>query len=199
MAVSPLHIQSCRPLLTPALRLSQRFLLWVFGAAPGFACMRCASFKPFWHLALASQAPVAIVLEGPRRFRGAVLFRGPRPSSMLGAPFWPSGLTVRRSRPPSAAAELRALVPSYSRFMQAAIYSSASHVSKAFKPFWPPALASQAPPAILLAALRRFRGPAVFPGLRTSSRPGAPFWPSGLTLRSSGRLRRRLPWPLATP
>ena len=70
--------------------------------------MRCASFKPFWHLALASQAPVAIVLEGPRRFRGAVLFRGPRPSSMLGAPFWPSGLTVRRSRPPSAAAELRA-------------------------------------------------------------------------------------------
>ncbi len=44
----------------------------------------------------------------------------------------------------------------------------------------------QAPPAILLAALRRFRGPAVFPGLRTSSRLGVPFWPSGLTLRSSG-------------
>ena len=44
----------------------------------------------------------------------------------------------------------------------------------------------QAPPAILLAALRRFRGPAVFLGLRTSSRLGAPFWPSGLTLRSSG-------------
>ena len=44
----------------------------------------------------------------------------------------------------------------------------------------------QAPPAILLAALRRFRGPALFLGLRTSSRLGAPFWPSGLTLRSSG-------------
>ena len=44
----------------------------------------------------------------------------------------------------------------------------------------------QAPPAILLAALRRFRGPAVLLGLRTSSRLGAPFWPSGLTLRSSG-------------
>ena len=44
----------------------------------------------------------------------------------------------------------------------------------------------QAPPAIILAALRRFRGPAVFLGLRTSSRLGAPFWPSGLTLRSSG-------------
>ena len=45
-------------------------------------------------------------------------------------------LTFRRSRPPTAAAELRSLVPSYSRFMQAAIYSSASHVSKAFQAFW---------------------------------------------------------------
>ena len=44
--------------------------------------------------------------------------------------------------------------------------------------------------------LRRFRGPALFRGLRPSSRQGVPFWPSGLTLRSSGRLRRRLPWPL---
>ena len=70
--------------------------------------------------------------------------------------------------------------------MQAAINPSASHVSKAFKPFWRPALVQQAPPAILLAALRRFRGPAVFLGLRTSSRQGVPFWPSGLTLRSSG-------------
>ena len=43
----------------------------------------------------------------------------------------------------------------------------------------------QAPPAILLAALRRFRGPAVFRGLRPSSSPGAPCWPSGLTRRSS--------------
>ena len=54
------------------------------------------------------------------------------------------------------------------------------------KPFGPPALASQAPPAIILAALRRFRGPALFGGLRPSSSQGAPFWPSGLTLRSSG-------------
>ena len=44
----------------------------------------------------------------------------------------------------------------------------------------------QAPQAIILGALRRFRGPALFRGLRTSSRLGAPFWPSGLTLRSSG-------------
>ena len=66
-----------------------------------------------------------------------------------------------------------------------------------FKRFWRPALASQAQPAIILAVLRRFRGPAVFLGLRPSSSLGAPFWPSGLTLRSSGRLRRRLPWLLA--
>lgn len=54
------------------------------------------------------------------------------------------------------------------------------------KPFWPPALASQAPPAIIFAVLHRFRGPALFGGPRPSSRQGAPFWPSGLTLRSSG-------------
>ena len=165
--------------------------------------MRCASFKPFWHLALASQAPVAIVLEGPRRFRGAVLFRGPRPSSMLGAPFWPSGLTVRRSRPPSAAAELRALVPSPAlcrplfipgfclsqRFLLWGLGRSpgfACWLGVSFKPFGSLALASQAPAAIILAALRRLRGAALFPGQRPSSSPGAPFWPSGLTLQSSG-------------
>ena len=43
----------------------------------------------------------------------------------------------------------------------------------------------QAPPAIILAALRRSRGPALFRGLRPGPSPGAPFWPSGLTRRSS--------------
>ena len=52
-------------------------------------------------------------------------------------------------------------------------------------PFWPPALAQQAPPAIILAALRRFRGAALFRGPRPSSSQGVPFWPSGLTRRSS--------------
>ena len=68
-----------------------------FGAAPGFACIRFASFKPFWPPALAQQAPPAIILAALRRFRGAALFHGPRPSSGLGAPFWPSGLTLRSS------------------------------------------------------------------------------------------------------
>ena len=58
-------------------------------------------------------------------------------------------------------------------------------VRRDFKPFWPPALVRQAPPAIILAALRRFGGPALLRGLRPSPSPGAPSWPSGLTLRSS--------------
>lgn len=121
-------------------------------------------------------------------------------------------LTIRRSRPPSASAEIRALVPSYSALCRPAFIPALRQSQRfllwsfgaapgfaclhcaSFKPFGPPALVQQALPAIFLAALRRFRGPALFPGPRTSSRLGAPFWPSGLTLRSSGRLRRRLPW-----
>ncbi len=48
--------------------------------------------------------------------------------------------------------------------------SALGPVPKAFQTFWPPALVQQAPPAILLAALRRFRGPALFRGPRPSSR-----------------------------
>ena len=105
----PSYSALCRPAFIPAFRLSQRFLLWGFGAAPGFACILCAGFKSFWPPALVQQALPAIIFAALRRFLGAVLFLGPRPSSRLGAPFWPSGLTVRRSRPPTAAAELRAL------------------------------------------------------------------------------------------
>ena len=83
------------------------------------------------------------------------------------------------------AAYFRALVPSPVSCAQPPV-PALRPVPKAYLPFGPPALVQQAPPAILLAALRRFRGPAVFLGLRTSSRLGAPFWPSGLTLRSSG-------------
>ena len=100
-------------------------------------------------------------------------------------PILSPGLTLRSSRPPTAAAELRALVPSPVSCAQPPV-PALRPVPKAFKPFGPPALVQQAPPAILLAALRRFRGPAVFRGPRPSSRLGAPFWPSGLTLRSSG-------------
>ena len=83
------------------------------------------------------------------------------------------------------AAYFRSLVPSPVSCAQPPV-PALRPVPKAFKPFGPPALVQQAPPAILLAALRRFRGPAVFRGPRPSSSQGAPFWPSGLTLRSSG-------------
>ncbi len=130
------------------------------------------------------QAPPAIFLAAVRRFRGPALFRGLRPSSRQGVAFWPSGLTVRRSRPPTAAAELRALVPSPVSCAHPPV-PALGPVPKASKPFWPPALVQQAPPAIILAVLRRFRGPALFRGPRPSSRQGVPSWPSGLTVRRS--------------
>ena len=94
------------------------------------------------------------------------------------------GLTGRSSGQLPAAAYLSSLVPSPALCAQPLI-SALGPVPKAFKPFWPPALVQQAPAAIILAALRRFRGPALFRGLRPCPSPGAPFWPSGLTRRSS--------------
>ena len=69
--------------------------------------------------------------------------------------------------------------------MQAAFIPALRISQRLSKPFWPPALASQAPPAIILAVLRRFRGSALLRGLCPSSSQGAPCWPSGLTRRSS--------------
>ena len=54
-----------------------------------------------------------------------------------------------------------------------------------FKPFWPPALVQQAPPAIIFQAVRRPRGAVLFRGLRSSSIWGFPFWLLGLTVQSS--------------
>ncbi len=93
----PSYSALCRPAFIPVLRASQRFLLGGSCAAPGFACIRLVSFKPFWPPALMQQALVVILLAALRRFRGAALFRGLRPSSSPGAPFWPSGLTRRSS------------------------------------------------------------------------------------------------------
>ncbi len=91
----PSYSALCRPAFIPALRLSQRFLLWVFGTVLGFACIRCAGSKPFWPLALVQQALPAIIFQALRRLRGAVLFRGLCPSSIQ----WFLGLTVQSSRP----------------------------------------------------------------------------------------------------
>ena len=70
-----------------------------FCRVPGFAFGQCASFKPFWPLAIAQQAPLTIIFQALRRLRGAVLFRGLRSSSSRGFPFWRLGLTGQSSRP----------------------------------------------------------------------------------------------------
>ena len=170
----------------------------------GFACGQFACFKLFWPLALAQRALAAIIFHALRRLGGVVLFRSSRPSPSWGFPFWPSGLTVRRSRPPTAAAELRALVqhrnPLYSRScffnrhsVSQALFSAWFAVSPGFafgrfacfKPFWPLAFAQQALPAIIFHALRRLGGVVLFRGSRPSPSWGFPFWPSGLTIRRS--------------
>ena len=56
-------------------------------------------FKPFWPLALVQQAPPAIIFQAVRRLRGALLFRGLRPSSIQQFLFWLLWLTVQSSRP----------------------------------------------------------------------------------------------------
>ena len=81
---------------SPAFTFSSVYSLG-FCRVPGFALGCCASFRLFWPLALVQQALPAILLAALRRFRGTALFPGPRPSSRLGAPFWPSGLTLRSS------------------------------------------------------------------------------------------------------
>ena len=70
-----------------------------FCRVPGFAFGQCAIFKSFLPLALVQQAPPAIIFQALRRLRGALLFRGLRPSSSWGFPFWLLGLTVQSSRP----------------------------------------------------------------------------------------------------
>ena len=76
------------------------------------------------------QAPPAIIIAVLRRFRGPALFRGPRPSSRQGVPFWPSGLTLRSSGPAFCGPLTLAVSPVIFRFMQVAIYSRVSPFSK---------------------------------------------------------------------
>ena len=93
---------------SPAFTFSSGYLLGFLPCA-GLRLGALRHFKSFWPLALAPLAPPAIIFQAVRRLGGALFFRGLRPSSIWGFPFWRLGLTVRRSRPPTAAAELRAL------------------------------------------------------------------------------------------
>ena len=81
------------------------------------------------------QAPPAILLAALRRFRGPALFRGLRPCPSPGASFWPSGLTLRSSRP-AYGGRLTLAVSPITRFMRAATCSSAPPCSKGFEAFW---------------------------------------------------------------
>ena len=141
--------------------------------------MRCASLQPFWPPALASQALPAIFIAALRRFRGAALFRGPRPSSSQGVPFWPSGLTRRSSRPAYGGRLTLAVSPLIFLFMQAYIHSSASPLSKVSPlGFWRFA-------GLRLRSLGRFQA----------------FWASGACVASAASYHScsaaPLPWPSA--
>ncbi len=150
------------------------------------------------------QAPPAIFLAALRRFRGPALLRGLCPSSSQGAPFWPSGLTLRSSGLAFCQPLTLAVSPLIFLFMQAYIHSSASPLSKVsplgfwrfaglrlrslgrFQAFWASGACVASATSYHSCSAAPLPWPSGFPGLRTSSRPGAPFWPSGLTLRSSG-------------
>jgi hypothetical protein len=58
---------------SPAFTFSSVYPLG-FCRVPGFALGCCASFKPFWPLALVQQALPAIIFQALRRLRGAACF-----------------------------------------------------------------------------------------------------------------------------
>ena len=88
----------------------------MFGVRSGFACVGCASFKPFWPLDLVQQALAAIVFV----VRGLCgHFR-----------FCALGLTRRSSRPAYCGRLILFVSPLIFLFMQAYIHSSASPLSK---------------------------------------------------------------------
>ena len=133
-----------------------------FGAAPVFSFF-ANSAPPRWHNVFSQFAPVV---------NSAVYVFA------SGSNFAVKPTCLRQ------AAYFRSLVPSPALCAQPPV-PALRPVPKAYLPFGPPALVQQAPPAIIIAALRRFRGPALFRGLRPGPSPVAPFWPSGLTRRSS--------------
>ena len=85
-------------LYSPAFSFSSVYPLGVLPCA-GLRLWALRQFQAFWPPALAGRAPLAIIFQALRRLRGAALFRGLRPSSIWGFPFWLLGLTVQSSRP----------------------------------------------------------------------------------------------------
>ena len=113
------------------------------------------------------------------RLGGAALFRGSRPSSNSGYPFWLLVLTFRSSRPAFCGRLTSPVSPFIFRFMQARIYSSASPISKVSPlGFWRFA-------GLRLRSLGRFQA----------------FWASGACVASAASYHScsaaPLPWPSA--
>ena len=106
-ALVPSHSDLCRP--PQRFALLKGFFLGVWAlcwASPAFASPVSSLFG-LWHLC--SKRYQLFFLQ---RCAASVAHRFFMGSSRLqdwALPFWPTGLTIRRSRPPTAAAELRAL------------------------------------------------------------------------------------------
>ena len=107
----------CTMLCSPAFTFSSVYPL-VFCRVPGFAFGCCASFKPFWPLALLQQALPAIIFQAVRRFRGTVLFRNARPSSTWSFPFWLVWLPGSTADSPSASRLLLVVSPLLGAFIE---------------------------------------------------------------------------------
>ena len=71
------------------------------------------------------QARAAIFLAALRRFCGPALSHGPRPSPSPSAPSWPSGLTLRSSRPAYGGRLTLPVSPLSNRFIQPMVHSPA--------------------------------------------------------------------------
>ena len=82
------------------------------------------------------QALVAIVLAALRRFRGSLLFPGPRPSSSQCVPSWLSGLT-RQSSGPAKGGPLTLVVRPITRFIQPhVLFTGVYLLKRLFVGFW---------------------------------------------------------------
>ena len=135
------------------------------------------------------QALVAIVLAALRRFRGPALLRGLCPSSSQGAPFWPSGLTLRSSGPAFCGPLTLAVSLRKTRFIKPhVLFTGIYFLKRLFVGFWVSRRASPFGAAPVFSFFASSAPPwwhNVFRGLRPSSIQQFLFWLLGLTVQSS--------------
>ena len=131
----------------------------------------------------------SVFLQAVRRLGGTLLFRGLRPSSSWGFPFWRLGLTVQSSRPAFGGRLSLFVSLRKTRIIQPMFYSPAfifsSVYSLGFGFLAGLRLLMLRQFSAFFQALCRLRGALLFCGLRPSSIWGFPFWLLGLTRQSS--------------